>query len=60
MPVLGMDPPRRASTAQDGAPARGCGGRLDRVTGFGSPGQGLVELKVRLGLGERIEQRGEP
>jgi hypothetical protein len=60
VPVLGMEPPRRVRTAQEGAPAQGCGGRFDPVTGFGSPGQGLVELEVRLGLGERIGQRGEP
>jgi len=35
----------------------GCGGRLDRVTGVGSPVHRLVELEVRLGLGEGVEQR---
>ena len=34
----------------------GCGGRLDRVTGAGSPAHRLVELEVRLGLGDRIGQ----
>jgi hypothetical protein len=35
----------------------GCGGRLDRVTGVGSPAHRLVKLEVRLGLGDWIGRR---
>ncbi len=34
----------------------GCRGRFDRVTGVGSPAHHLVELEVRVGLGDRIDQ----
>jgi hypothetical protein len=50
---------RARNRAQGATPTRrpGCGGQLDQVTGIGSPAQRLVELEVRLGLGDRIGQR---
>ena len=51
------EPPQRGARGAESTRRPGCGGRLDRVTGVGSPAHRLVELEVRLGLGERVEQR---
>jgi len=38
----------------------GCGGRLDRVTGVGSPAHRLVELEVELRLRDGVGQQRQP
>ena len=55
MPVLGIGAAAKGEHSVGGSNRLGMRRAIGScVTGFGSPGQSLVELELRLGLGERL------